>query len=74
MLHAFNPYNWEAMQCLIDLSSRPTWSKWQVLGQPGLQSETLSQEQNNSVYKNTGTWSSLLKDTKMSHTNDNVYL
>jgi hypothetical protein len=46
--HTFNPSTWEA-EAEADgfLSYRPAWSTQWVPGQPGLQRETLSQNNNN---------------------------
>jgi hypothetical protein len=44
--HAFNPSTWKA-EAGGFLSLRPAWSTEQVLGQPGLHRETLSQKQTN---------------------------
>jgi hypothetical protein len=41
--HTFNSGTWEA-EAGGSLSSRPTWSTEQILGQPGLHRETLSQK------------------------------
>jgi hypothetical protein len=46
--HAFNPSTWEAEAGRF-LSLRPAWSTEWVLGQPGLQRETLYQKQTTNI-------------------------